>query len=362
MAPPGLDSPDGMRVVVTGATGNVGTAVVQALAEEGRVREVVGLARRRPGLAVHKTTWAQADVASDDLEPIVRGADAVVHLAWLIQPSRDERVTRATNVEGSRRVFDAAIRAGVPAIVHASSVGAYAPGPKDRTADETWPTTGIPSSFYSRHKAEVERLLDHLELEHPRTRIVRLRPGLIFRREAASGIRRLFAGPLLPSPLVRPALIPVVPSAPRLRFQAVHGEDVADAYRRALLDDGAHGAFNVAAEPVLDGDELGRLLGARPVRVPERALRLFAAGTWHARLQPAPKGWVDLALGVPLLDSGRIRRELGWSPRHGAGDALLELLGGIRDSAGLPTPPLDPSTGGPLRVRELLSGAGGASR
>jgi UDP-glucose 4-epimerase len=285
-----------------------------------------------------------------------------VHLAWLIQPSRDEATLYATNVEGSRRVFEAALGAGVPAIVYASSVGTYAPGPKDRAVDESHPTTGIPSSFYSRHKAAVERILDRLEREHPRTRFVRLRPGLIFQREAGSEIRRLFAGPLLPSALVRRGMIPIVPSTPRLRFQAVHGHDVADAYRRTLLDDRARGAYNVAAEPVLDGPQLGRLLDARPVRVPEQALRLAAAVTWRARLQPTSEGWVDLALGVPIMDTTRVRRELGWSPQRSAGEALLDLMEGLRHSAGLPTPPLDPAAGGPMRVREILSGVGQAPR
>ena len=81
----------------------------------------------------------------------------------------------------------------MPALVYASSVGAYSPGPKDRRVDESWPTAGIESSFYSRHKAEVERLLDRFERETPSVRVVRLRPALIFKREAASGIRRLFA-------------------------------------------------------------------------------------------------------------------------------------------------------------------------
>ena len=81
------------------------------------------------------------------------------------------------NVEGSRRVFIAAAAAGAPALVYASSIGAYAPGPKDHGVNESWPTTGIPSSFYSRDKAEVERLLDRFEAEHPAVRVVRLRPG-----------------------------------------------------------------------------------------------------------------------------------------------------------------------------------------
>lgn len=191
--------------------------------------------------------FVAADVARDDLTDALRGADAVVHLAWLIQPSRDDAITRATNVDGSARVFTAAARAGVRTIVYASSVGAYSPGPKNRRVDESWPTDGIPSLFYSRHKAEVERMLDRFEQAQPQIRVVRLRPGLIFKREAATGIRRLFAGPFLPNPLVRRELIPVVPDIPRLRFQAVHSLDVGDAYRRALLTDDAHGAFNIAA-------------------------------------------------------------------------------------------------------------------
>jgi nucleoside-diphosphate-sugar epimerase len=344
-----------MRVVVTGATGNVGTALVRALGRDDGVDEIVGVARRRPAWNAPKTTWARADVARDDLEPVLRGADAVVHLAWLIQPSRDERVTRAVNVEGSARVFDAAARAGVGAIVHASSVGTYAPGPKDRAVDESWPATGVPSSFYSRHKAEVERRLDAFEAEHPDLRVARLRPGLIFQRDAAAGIRRLFAGPLLPGPLLRH--VPVVPRHPRLRFQAVHADDVAEAYRLAVRRD-ARGAFNVAADPVLDGDELARALEARAVDVPAALLRVGADVTWRLRLQPTPAGWVDLALGVPIMDTTRAREQLGWAARRTAVDAFLDLVGGLADGAGGPTPPLHRRAGGVARVREVLTGVG----
>src|SRR5215212_6554288 len=196
-----------MRIVVVGGTGNVGTSVVRALTADARVDSVLGLARRRPTLAMPKVEWAEADVGADDLVPSFREADAVIHLAWLIQPSRDPSTLRRTNVIGSQRVFDAVAEVGVPALVYASSVGAYSEGPKDSAVDESWPTAGIPSSLYSVHKSEVERLLDRFESEHPDVRVVRLRPGLIFKAEAATEIRRFFAGPFLPGFLVRPALI-----------------------------------------------------------------------------------------------------------------------------------------------------------
>jgi UDP-glucose 4-epimerase len=346
-----------MRVIVTGASGNVGTSVLEALGQEPAVEEIVGLARRVPEIEMPKVRWVGADVVSDDLVPVFSGATAVVHLAWAIQPGRDESVTERINVEGSRRVFDAVARAGVEAIVYASSVGAYSPGPKERQVDESWPVDGIPTSFYSRHKAAVETLLDAFELREPEVRVVRLRPGLIFKAEAASEIRRLFAGPFLPGFLVRKQLVPLIPRVPRLRFQAVHSRDVGEAYRQAVVRD-VHGAFNVAAGPEIGVKELCEFFGARSFPLPARALRGAADLSWKLRLQPSPPGWIDLALGVPMMDTSRAREALGWEPTVSSLDALDELLRGMRNAEGSPTPPLDPGAGGPLRFREVTTGVG----
>ena len=347
-----------MRIVVTGATGNVGTSLVAALGSDARVREIVGLARRLPELRSPRTTWVQADVLTAPLADLFRGADAVIHLAWLIQPSRDGALLEAVNVDGTRRVFEAAAAAGVGALVHASSIGAYSAGPVDVAVDESWPTEGTPSSFYSRHKVAAERMLDGIEAANPELRVVRLRPALIFKREAASGIRRLFAGPLLPSPLVRPGLVPLLPLPAGLCVQGVHTADVAEAYRLVATDERARGAYNVAAEPVLDSATLARALEARAVQVPVGAVRAAADLSWRLRLQPTPAGWLDMGMAVPVMDTRRIRDELGWAPRHRADEALLELLEGIRQFAGAPTPPLEPRSGGLLRWREFASGVG----
>jgi UDP-glucose 4-epimerase len=69
-----------------------------------------------------------------------------------------------------------------------------------------------------------------------------------------------------------------------------------------------------------------------------------------------------MALAVPIMDTTRARTELGWSPRHTAADALLELIEGMREGAGEDTPPLSPQTTAPARVREVLTGVGRTSR
>ncbi|MBV8712902.1 MAG: NAD-dependent epimerase/dehydratase family protein, partial [Solirubrobacterales bacterium] len=256
-----------MRVVVIGATGNAGTSVMESLGAEATVDEIVAVARRVPWQTWPRTTFVAADIVQSDLVPVLRGADAVVHLAWLIQPGRDESVTYRVNVTGSERLFRAVVDAKVKTLVYASSVGVYSPGPKDRPVDETWPTDGIPSSFYSRHKVAVERQLDRLEREHRELRVIRARPALIFKAQAATEIRRLFAGPFVPGSLLRPGLIPFVPDVARLRFQVVHSRDIGDAYRLALISD-VRGAFNLAADPPIGPTELAQMFQARRLKVP----------------------------------------------------------------------------------------------
>ena len=345
-----------MKVVVTGATGNAGTSTVKALGESTEIDEIVGLARREPTWVPPKTTWVEANHLTADLAEIFTDADAVIHLAWAIQPSRDPVTLERINVEGSRKVFEAVAAAGVPKLVHASSVGVYSPGPKDREVDESWPTEGTPTSFYSRHKVAVERELDCFEADNPETRVVRLRPALIFKDEAATEIRRLFIGPFLPNFLLRRNLLLALPRIDRLRFQAVHSEDVGRAYLRAVLAD-VDGVFNIAAEPPLSTGELAERIGVRSFPVPARVVRRLADLSWRARLQPTPPGWLDMARSVPMMSSDRARTELGWEPRFSSTEALEELLQGMRRGHGAKTPPLEADSAGG-RLDDLKTGVG----
>jgi len=347
-----------MRIVVTGATGNVGTSVVEALLQRPEVTSVLGLARRKPaaedGRTAGRLEWANADIRHDDLVPLFRGADVIVHLAWLFQPTHRSWVTWRANVGGSERVLRAVAEAAVRSLVFASSVGAYSPAEDDRPVTEQWPTDGWPQAAYMREKAYVERLADAFERRQPQCRVVRMRPAFTFKYTSAEEQRRLFAGPLVPNPLVRPGLLPLLPLPSGLRFQAVHSEDVGRAYALAAVGH-VGGPFNLAAEPVFDRDRIAELLRTRVVGVPPRAVRAVLAFGWRLRMLPAQPDLFDALMRLPVMDATRARTELGWTPRMGADDALREFLAGFRAGAGGNTAPLAADGSIRMRLREFTT-------
>ena len=302
-----------MRIVVTGATGNVGTSVLAALAGDPRVEEIVGLARRFP-LEQPAHPLGAADVAPAAGRAFPRRRRR--HPPRVADPALARRRPAARR---QRRRLPAGLRGGRrgrrrrarPRLLGRRLLA----GADDRAVDESWPTDGIPTSFYARHKAAAERLLDEVEAAHPGLRVVRLRPGLIFKREAA-GDPAAVRGPVPAVAAARPGRLPLLP-LPAGLCQAVHSADVGEAYRLAATDQRARGAYNVAADPVLDAAALGRMLGARPVASRPRGARRRSPDL-AARLQPTPPGWLDMGMPVPLMAARRIREELGWAPRHAA--------------------------------------------
>ena len=336
-----------MRIAITGATGNLGSALLRRLSED---HTLVGLARRlpEPGFGGPDITWVSTDLTEDDSAPRLReafeGADAVVHLAWGFQPSHDLRYLEELGVGGTRRVLEALTAAGVPHLVHLSSLGAYAPKEDDQPVDESWPTTGVPTSWYSRHKVAAERMLDEHEASGAPTLVTRIRPGLVGQRSAGSALLRYGVPGWVPAKALDFLLL--LPLDRGLRIPLVHADDVAAAIEQVLVRR-VGGAFNLAAEPPVTTERIAHALGARPLHVPSPVVRAAVDASWRLHLQQVDPGWLDLAFALPLLDSGRAHRELGWTPTKDAVAVLQELVDGMRDTASDGSPVLRLRT--PLR-------------
>src|SRR4051794_39313877 len=146
-----------MRIVVTGLSGNLGTALLRRLDAEGG-HDITGICRRPPeGEPYQLARWVALDIAREGAEQRLRqvfeGADAVVHLAWGFQPGHVTDYLDRVGVGGTAAVLAAADAAGVAHLVHVSSLGAYSPGPSPAPSgtdgdghavrvDESWPTKG----------------------------------------------------------------------------------------------------------------------------------------------------------------------------------------------------------------------------
>ncbi|MEU3622877.1 nucleoside-diphosphate sugar epimerase [Amycolatopsis coloradensis] len=350
-----------MRIVITGATGNVGTALLHAL-DTGE-DDLLGLARRLPDTTAapyRAARWSTLDVGDvagrAKLTGLAEGADTLVHLAWAISPERGDPPMWRTNDHGTRNVLAAVAAAGVPHLVVLSSVAAYGPAPRWEKVSEQWPCDGIATSAYSRGKAGLETLLDRFEESHPEIGVARLRPCAILQRRAAGEFERWLLGPAVPSGVVGRRWLPI-PLWADLRAQAVHSADVAEAIR-LILEKRFTGAVNLAAPGVLSADALTGLLGGIRVPAPRSLVRVAAHAAWRTGALPLHPGWLDLADGAPLVDTTLAETALGWQPRYDAASAVAELVAGLRSGDGAASPPLAPPRGHGFlsRLRSLARG------
>src|SRR4051795_1835262 len=331
---------DGLTVTVTGPTGDLGIAIVEALERSRGVKRIVGMARRPfdpKEAGWKKTEYRQGDVRdADSVRDAVKGADVVVHLAFAILTASD--ATRQINIDGSRNVFEAAVAAGAERLCYASSVAAYGfhqDNPDWLTEDV--PPRGSPEMYYSQQKAEVEGILAQLLLKTTRTHAWVFRPCIVAGPKAQMLMEQIPYFQLserMPDFVTRavsslPLLKPVIPDV-GARFQFVHEDDVASAFVAGALGKGEPGPYNLAAPGTLTMKDLADVLGWYTVPVPDAAVEATAEMLSRIPSLPEAFAWVHTVRKPVLMKTDRAKKLLGWKPGYTAKQTLRELVDAYR--------------------------------
>jgi nucleoside-diphosphate-sugar epimerase len=331
MAPP----TSGLTVAVTGPTGTFGFGLLPRLQADERISRIAGIARRPFDPAAHgwtKMSYRQGDVRDPDaLERAFGGAEVVVHLAFMITGNAPRRTIREINVEGTLNAFRAAAAAGAERFVYASSVAAYgfhADNPIGMT--EEWPVRPAAHLFYAQEKAEIERRLADEAAVLPALGLYRLRPPIVLGPHAV-GAKDLLPGPLAPlgrrlAGGVGRLPVPLPALAPDLPIQFIHEDDVGQALHLCIVGAGPPGPYNIAGDGVLTGADVARELGLLAVPVPAGLVQAGARAVAGLPFAPPVAEWAEAASHPAIMDAGKAKRELGWTPRYTGLEALRETL------------------------------------
>lgn len=318
-----------MRYLVTGATGLVGSEVVDRLLARGdAVRALVFEPSAVEELRRRGVDVRLGDLASDaDLTEVVDGMDVVVHCAGVVQMSAVRRDIWAVNVEGTERLLAATARVGSARFVYLSSVAVY--GHARAPISEDAPKR--PVAAYGESKCAAEEALWRYYAEH-RLPVVALRPCPIYGRRDqrfTQALRRIGGMRLLP-----------LPRWGRRLLDLVHVADVAEAAVGAATSPSAVGrAYNITdGERHAIRDILlahGQITGRRPAIVPVPARAVVWAvqlGMWWRQSRGVPGDWsgqVSRARGLDFdahyaIDAAR--RDLDYRPRVGLMEGLRDVL------------------------------------
>jgi dihydroflavonol-4-reductase len=320
----------GDKVLVTGASGFVGSALVKYLVEEGwRVRALLRPTSPRTQLEGLGVEYAQGDInAAESVAHAVTGVRYVFHVAadyrlWARQPSELMR----TNVEGTRTVMLAAQRAGVERIVYTSSVATLAPRPDGQSSDETAalrPADAV--SAYKQSKVLAERLVETLIAEAGL-------PAVIVNPSAPIGPRDVRPTPT--GRIIVEAASGRMPGFVDTGLNLVHVDDVAAGHVAALRQGRIGERYILGGQNVALGQmlaDIARLVGRSPprLRIPRGvlfplALAAEAAAQVTGREPFATVSGLRMAKYRMYFTSAKAERELDYRARP-YGEALVDAI------------------------------------
>jgi UDP-glucose 4-epimerase len=294
-----------LKIVVTGGAGQLGSVFIRKILRERKTESILSIDLKPPLFLYPRCRADIADIRDPKLAELFKGADTVVHLAFVVSRYCARPVFDSINIEGSRNVFEGALSAGVRHVVFASSVAAYGAVPGHPVPlEEDSPRRPQPEFAYAAAKYQVEADLDALERSHPEVAIARVRPGILVGRHM----------PNLLGTLLRRGLIPET-GAP---LPVVWDEDVATALVRVVMTT-ARGAFNLSAAEPLPASALAASLGMHrlpraPAWLAGPMAQASRAAEWAGLGHSFDAAWLRYGNATLTMNSTRAKDVLGWKP------------------------------------------------
>jgi UDP-glucose 4-epimerase len=324
-----------MRYAITGGSGYIGTRLIEILAPREATEAIVNIDIRPPQSPRDGVEFVQGDVRDQEsMRAVLERAapDALVHLAFLLDPIHDEARMYDIDVNGTQAVLRAASEAGVGQVLVTSSATAYGAFPDNPVPiTEDWPVRGAPDFSYARHKTEADRLCQLWAAEHPDRVMTIVRPCIVF-------------GPNVDNYLVRSwknaAFMPIIDGIDQ-QFQLVHEDDVVSALI-GLLDAKAAGPFNLAGDGTMTYRESAELIGKKTREIKLKTLKRIYGVAWklHAPRIEAPEGNLDFVRYPWIVSTERLREATGWAPTKDTRQIFLETMRdrGLVGGEATPTP------------------------
>ena len=300
-----------MRYLITGGSGYIGGRLIDELSGREETELIVNVDVRPPTRRWPKTEFVKGDVRDRvAIKSLLERheIDALVHLAFILNPIRDEAMMYDVDVNGTQAVLQAASDAGVEQVMVTSSVAAYGAFPDNpKPIAEDWPVRGAPDFSYAKDKADADRICQLWALEHPDAVMTIVRPAMVFGPNVDNWFVRAFENnPFMP-------LLDGVDE----EFQLVHEDDVVSALI-ALLDGKHGGAFNLAGDGVLTWGRAAELLGKKTRRISLKNMKRFNWLMWrlHVPRTEAPPGNLNFLRYPWVLSTEKLKTTADWQPQY----------------------------------------------
>jgi len=311
------------RLAITGSGGYLAQQLITRLGSDPDVEFILGLdIRPREAQVACEARFLRFDLTApwDELSDLFRShaINAGMHLAWQFNPIHDLKRHRQVDIEGSQNFLRAAAAAGLKRVIYTSSTTAYAnPDNPERPpylAEET-AVTGTPRYLYSKHKGEVDRMVQQFMTEHPEIKVLMLRPSIILGPHTRNIVSEVFRWPFQAFPWV----MQVRGADPPMQF--LSEVDIGDILYQAVKSE-LRGIFNAAGDGAIPFSEVARACGKRLLNLPSWIIYPLAQLLWTLRLVPFPSGLLDMSRYAWVADNARLKQVFGYSPRLTSMQAL----------------------------------------